>query len=78
MRTISIRMPDTLHRRARALSAREGISLNELVVLALAEKVFAVTSREDPTMQRSTASEDIRELFPGIVWPDDASGANGE
>lgn len=42
-------------------------------MLARAEKV-AETSREDPTMQAPNAAEDIRELFPGIVWSDDASG----
>jgi hypothetical protein len=71
MRTISIRMPDSLHRQAKALAARDGIALNQFVVLALAEKVFAVVSHEDREVRAAQGAEDIRDLFPDIAWPDD-------
>lgn len=39
MGTLSLRIPESLHERARRLSEREGIPLNQLIVTALAEKV---------------------------------------
>ena len=41
MRTIRLRLPDSQYERARALAAKENISLNQLVTLALAEKISA-------------------------------------
>lgn len=42
MSTISLRLPDYLHKAARELAEREGISLNQLATLALAEKISAL------------------------------------
>lgn len=42
MSTISLRLPDSLHEGARALAERENVSLNQLITLALAEKMSAL------------------------------------
>jgi hypothetical protein len=42
MSTLSLRLPSTLHARLREVAAREGISINQLVTLAAAEKVAAI------------------------------------
>jgi hypothetical protein len=42
MSTLSLRLPDSLHERLRAIAAEEGISINQLVTLAAAEKVAAI------------------------------------
>ncbi len=42
MSAMSIRLPDSLHRNARAYAAREGVSVNQLVATALAEKLAAL------------------------------------
>lgn len=70
MRTISIRLPDSLHRQLRALAARDGVSVNQLVVLALAEKVHAVRTDEDAPVRSEPSPVDIGERFPGILRPD--------
>lgn len=44
MSAISLRLPDSLHRMARELAEEEGISMNQLITLALAEKVAALTT----------------------------------
>ena len=44
MTTISLRLPNSLHRMARDLAKEEGISMNQLISLALAEKVSALTT----------------------------------
>jgi hypothetical protein len=46
MSTISLRLPDSLHSTARALAEKESISLNQLITLALAEKLSALLTEE--------------------------------
>ena len=46
MSTLSVRLPNSLHRRAKALAEKDDISLNQFITLALAEKV-AVISVDD-------------------------------
>ncbi|MCK4305261.1 MAG: toxin-antitoxin system HicB family antitoxin [Candidatus Eisenbacteria sp.] len=46
MSTISLRLAESLHRRARELAKREGVSTNQLIVTALAEKLAALMTAE--------------------------------
>ncbi len=46
MATLSLRLPESLHARLRDLSRREGISINQLVTLAVAEKAAALLTEE--------------------------------
>ncbi len=46
MSTISLRLPDSLHARARELAERESVSINQLITLALAEKISALLTEE--------------------------------
>jgi hypothetical protein len=46
MSTISLRILDSLHARARELADKEKISLNQLITLALAEKISALMTEE--------------------------------
>ena len=41
MSALSLRLPNSLHERARDLARREGVSINQLVASALAEKMSA-------------------------------------
>ncbi len=40
MSTLSIRLPDSLHKQVRELAAKEGISINHFVATAVAEKIW--------------------------------------
>lgn len=42
MSTMSLRLPESLHERAREIAKREGVSINQLVATALAEKLSAL------------------------------------
>lgn len=42
MSTLSLRLPESLHQRARELAQREGVSINQLIATALAEKISAL------------------------------------
>jgi hypothetical protein len=46
MSTISLRLPDSLHRQIRELAAREGISINQFISTAAAEKLAALMTVE--------------------------------
>jgi hypothetical protein len=46
MGTMSLRLPESLHRKARELAEQEGISVNQLVATALAEKLSALLTVE--------------------------------
>jgi post-segregation antitoxin (ccd killing protein) len=44
MATISLRIPESLHKITRDLAKEEGVSMNQLITLALAEKVSALAT----------------------------------
>jgi predicted transcriptional regulator len=46
MSAISLRLPESLHRRVRKLAEKEGISIDQLITLALAEKISAMMTEE--------------------------------
>jgi hypothetical protein len=46
MSAMSIRLPESLHRNARAYAEREGVSVNQLVATALAEKLAALGAED--------------------------------
>ena len=46
MSTISLRLPDSLHKQVRKLAQKESVSINQLVTLALAEKISALLTEE--------------------------------
>jgi len=46
MSSISLRLPESLHRKARDLAKKEKTSINQLVSSALAEKISAITTEE--------------------------------
>ena len=46
MSRINLRLPDSLHARVRELAKKENISINQIVTLALAEKMSALMTEE--------------------------------
>jgi hypothetical protein len=46
MRAMSIRLSESLHANARIFAAQEGVSVNQLVATALAEKLAALAAEE--------------------------------
>jgi predicted DNA-binding protein len=46
MSTISLRLPESLHKQLRALAKQEGISINQFAATALAEKMSALMASE--------------------------------
>ncbi|MFO1429499.1 MAG: toxin-antitoxin system HicB family antitoxin [Candidatus Competibacteraceae bacterium] len=46
MSTINLYLPDSLHRQARELAEQEHISINQLITVALAEKISALMTED--------------------------------
>ena len=46
MSTLSIRLPRSLHEEIKALARREGISMNQFIALALAEKAAVLRTTQ--------------------------------
>ena len=46
MTTLSIRLPDYLHHSIRDLAKKEGVSINQIITLAIAEKLSALQTED--------------------------------
>ena len=46
MSTISLRLPEYLHKQIRELAEAEGTSINQFITLALAEKISALVTEQ--------------------------------
>jgi hypothetical protein len=46
MGTLSVRLPDSLHMKVRQLAERDGISINQFVATAVAEKLAVLMTEE--------------------------------
>jgi hypothetical protein len=59
MSTLSVRLPESLHKQVRELARREGISINQFVALAVAEKMSALMT-EDYLEERAKRGDRAR------------------
>jgi predicted transcriptional regulator len=64
MSTISIRLPRSLHKKARDLAKKEQTSINQLVSSALAEKISALTAEE---YLQERAKKGSKERFASVL-----------
>lgn len=58
MSAMSIRLPESLHRNARAFAEQEGVSVNQLIATALAEKLAALGAQDYLAQRAQRASKD--------------------
>jgi predicted HicB family RNase H-like nuclease len=56
MSKVSLRLPGSLHQRARILASQDGVSINHFITLALAEKVAVLDKAAD---QKPSAQDRI-------------------
>ncbi|MEI8373104.1 MAG: toxin-antitoxin system HicB family antitoxin [Planctomycetota bacterium] len=56
MSTLSLRLPESLHEMARQLAEEENVSVNQLITLALAEKISALKTADYFQQRGSRAS----------------------
>jgi hypothetical protein len=65
MSQVSLRLPDSLHREVKLLAKRENTSANQLITLAVAEKVSALKTLEwiEQRARRAPSPERFAELL---------------
>lgn len=56
MSAISLRLPDSIHNRARILSQRDHVSINQFVATAVAEKISALETEDYLAKRAARAS----------------------
>lgn len=64
MSAISLRMPNSIHDRARLLSKRDNVSINQFVATAVAEKISAMETADYLAKRAKRAS---REKFEAAL-----------
>ena len=64
MSTISLRIPDSLHTYAKVLAKEDGISVNQLITTALAEKMSALATE---TYLEERAKRGTRKAFESAL-----------
>lgn len=73
MSAISLRLPDSLHNRARILSKQDHVSINQFVATAVAEKISALETEDYLARRAARASRDKFEEALAEI-PDRESG----
>jgi hypothetical protein len=63
MSTLSVRLPNSLHRHLRELAQREGVSMNQLISSAVGEKLAALMTED----YLARASRGTRKLYEGVL-----------
>ncbi len=64
MSTLSLRLPNSLHEQIRQLAKREGISINQFIASATAEKMTALLTEEYLSKRAQRAS---RKNFQAVL-----------
>lgn len=64
MSTLSIRLPESLHKQVKELAENEGISMNQFIALAVAEKMSALMTVE---YLEERAKRGDREKFDAVL-----------
>lgn len=64
MSTLSLRLPNSVHRHIKEIAAQEGVSINQFILSAVAEKVSAILTEDYLTEQAERAD---REAFKNIL-----------
>lgn len=64
MKTVSIRLPNSLHRGVKELANREGVSMNQIIATAVAEKLSALMTAD---YLEERARRGSRERFEAVL-----------
>ena len=83
MSTLSIRLPNSIHQHAKRLAQAEGVSVNQLVSSALAEKLSALDAERYLTERAARGTQvDINAILAKVPntepEPKDRIGGNPE
>jgi len=70
MSTLSVRLPDSLHKKLKELAEQEGVSMNQFITLAVSEKMSALLTvdylKERAERGNRKAFEEIMSEVPDV------------
>jgi len=64
MSTLSVRIPDSLHKKLKEIAKKEGVSMNQFITLAVSEKMSALLTVD---YLRQRAGRGSRKAFEEIM-----------
>jgi hypothetical protein len=78
MGAFSLRLPESLHEQVRQLARRQGISINQFIATAVAEKLSALMT-EEHLEKRARRGDRVAfdEVLGRVDEPDQGDGVNG-
>ena len=67
MSALSLRLPNSIHRHVKEVASREGVSINQFISAAVAEKISAIMT-EDYLLQRANRvdREEFRQILDSV------------
>ena len=76
MSALSLRLPDSIHRYIKEISAQEGVSINQFILTAVTEKISAIMTEEYLAERAKRADRDafraiLDEVPDREPWPGD-------
>jgi hypothetical protein len=84
MSTLNVRLPESLHRHLRELAKEDGVSVNQFITLAVAEKISALETseylRQRAARGRLADFDKVLSLVPDVEpeWEEDrVTSGNG-
>ena len=67
MSTLSLRLPKSLHRHIKEFSQKEGVSINQFISTAVAEKMSAISTEEYlESRARKGSKEKLKEILSKV------------
>jgi predicted DNA-binding ribbon-helix-helix protein len=67
MSTLSVRLPESVHRKLKEMADKEGVSMNQLISLAVSEKLSALLTVDYLNDRASKANpEDFKRLLKKV------------
>ncbi len=67
MSTLSLRLPDSIHRHIRDIAKREGVSINQFISSAVSEKISAILTEEYLAKRAERANKrDFEKILDGV------------
>ena len=58
MSALSVRLPNSLHRHIKDIANQEGVSINQLILSAVAEKISALMTEDSLAQRAQRANQD--------------------
>ena len=67
MGALSLRLPESIHRHIREIAKQEGVSINQFISSAVAEKISAILTEEYIQARAERANPDrVKQILAGV------------